>query len=292
MRAFSFPAFGVRALSLAVIDPATGRARDNETFRCFLAKHYPALAEASPAEILAHIQADDTFSASIPVFTYDGADIIEKRCEVLGWPNVTHDGALMYENSYSQDRSNVICWAKRNAQLQVKSLSEEIVRVHDQLSDLKSRLSCARTQTERLEAEHPSLSAGAVNGEPRAAVPNAVAEAALAEYQCALDDGAGAQSDQYRLVCLHVFDGQKNVGLAYSIELQRGYLLFSESARPVIEYEPLWMLDVARELTLLMRTMVVPDQVSTGITYWDGIEKGPIIAYRFKLADGPDSVSF
>lgn len=120
----------------------------------------------------------------------------------------------------------------------------------------------------------------------------AEAETMLAEYRHALGDGIGADSDRYELMCMHWLLGQKNVGLAYSVELQRAYLLFADTDRPQPDYEPLWLLDAAKELTLLMRTLVVPDQTSHATTFWGGIMRGPIISYRFKLADAPTSIKF
>jgi hypothetical protein len=120
----------------------------------------------------------------------------------------------------------------------------------------------------------------------------AEAEAMLAEYRHALEDGLNAECDRYELVCMHWLLGQKNVGLAYSVELQRAYLLFAGADRPQSDYEPIWLLDAAKELTMLMRTLVVPDQCSTAITYWGGIKRGIVFAYRFKLADAPTSIKF
>lgn len=121
---------------------------------------------------------------------------------------------------------------------------------------------------------------------------HAEAERMLTEYRHALEDGVGTDSDSYELVCMRRLIGQKNVGLAYSVQLQRAYLLFADADRPRPDYEPLWLLDAAKELTLLMRTFVVPDQISTATTLWAGIKSGPIIAYRFKLAYSPTSVKF
>ncbi|OWK41170.1 hypothetical protein PSOLE_35730 [Pseudomonas oleovorans subsp. oleovorans] len=144
---------------LVVVDPVSGRVRENEAFGRILSQYYPALAEASPAEILGQVQAEDTFEASIPVYTYEGAEIIEKRCEVLGWPNTTHDGDLMYDNKYSADRDVVIGWAKRSAMLEAKHLGEAIERLQIQLCDLQNRLASARTCRVRLDAEHPAVPA-------------------------------------------------------------------------------------------------------------------------------------
>src|SRR5688572_1181048 len=49
------------------------------------------------------IEQEDTFSAEIPVFTWKGSEIVEKSCEKPGYPNLTHDGDLMYDNRFSVD---------------------------------------------------------------------------------------------------------------------------------------------------------------------------------------------
>lgn len=144
---------------LVVVDPATGRIQENEAFGGFLSKHHPELANATTSEILSHIQAEDTFATSIPVYTFDGATIIEKRCEALGYPNTTHDGDLMYDNQYSADRSIVIGWAKRNAAHEEKYMAEAIARLQEQQAELQARLDKAREASRQLAAEHPSIPA-------------------------------------------------------------------------------------------------------------------------------------
>lgn len=51
-------------------------------------------------KLLELVRQEDSFERSIPVWTYDGSEIIEKHCEELGFPNVTHDGWVMYDNMY------------------------------------------------------------------------------------------------------------------------------------------------------------------------------------------------
>lgn len=147
------------------------------------------------------------------------------------------------------------------------------------------------------EKEQGTFSIGSpetFSGKGKTPIADAHAEAKrmLNEYQHALEDGLGGDSDRYELVCMQSLIGQKNVGLAYSVELQRAYLLFADAERPQPDYEPLWLLDAAKELTLLMHTLVVPDQTSTATIFWGGIKRGPVVAYRFKLAYSPTSIKF
>lgn len=101
-----------------------------------------------PATLRRLIETPDTFSASVPVYTYDyDGNIIDKLCEEPGWPNVTHDGDMMYENTFSTDRDQVIKWAQRNmeagrenAALDIEQQEEELARTRERLSRFEAAL--------------------------------------------------------------------------------------------------------------------------------------------------------
>lgn len=102
-----------------------------------------------PSKLRDLASAEDTFSTSIPVFTYRGAEIIEKQCEELGWPNITHDGAIMYEGMFSTDRGTVVEWAKRNCLAGVRYIRDDILpdrraRLEEMEAELARRLEDAR----------------------------------------------------------------------------------------------------------------------------------------------------
>lgn len=82
----------------------------------------------NPAELRRQIDMPDTFERSVVVYTYDyDGNIIEKACEEPGWPNCTHDGLLMYENTFSTDRAEVVRWAKQNF-LAAASNNRQVIR--------------------------------------------------------------------------------------------------------------------------------------------------------------------
>jgi hypothetical protein len=101
------------------------------------------------------VQAPDKFGDSTTVFTYDGGEILEKLCETPGWPNVTHDGALMYENTYSSDKGKVVEWAKRNADGEMKFAREHVVEAELNLAKCRARLTVAESDRAKLEAAFP-----------------------------------------------------------------------------------------------------------------------------------------
>ena len=110
--------------------------------------------------LIAVIESEDTFAKSIPVYTYDGGEIICKQCEELGWPNVTHDGQLMYSNNFSDDKDEVVMWAKRNARAGVEITERCIEERRKDLAEKEARLAEIKAELDTLEADYPSTPDG------------------------------------------------------------------------------------------------------------------------------------
>ncbi len=131
--------------NLAEINPDTGTLCRNTAFPRFLEENYPALACADPAELIAILAAPDCFSASLPVWTYDGAKIIEQQCEERGYPNVTHDGTLQYDNFDTPEKALAkanIEWATRavaEADERLTRLRNDLARSQDVLNAIVSK---------------------------------------------------------------------------------------------------------------------------------------------------------
>lgn len=141
---------------LAIINPATGQIKNNQTYNDFLRRRYPDLLDASPEEIMNLINKPDKFLKSITVYTFDDGKIIKHQCEALGYPNVTHTGRLMYENTFSADREVVIGWAKRNAESRAELIRESIVEAERHLVERRALLVAAESDRATLEAKYPS----------------------------------------------------------------------------------------------------------------------------------------
>lgn len=112
--------------------------------------------DSDPKKLKNLVLTPDIFDTAITIYTYDGGDILEKKCEELGWPNVTHDGLMMYENTFSEDKAKVIEWAKHNADLYIKMANENVTDAEAKLSECKERLKSAKAYRAKLENDHPS----------------------------------------------------------------------------------------------------------------------------------------
>lgn len=142
---------------ILVVDMKTGVAAPSSIFNDFMKDACPLLGQATARETLAAIEATDQFAASIPVYTYDGAEIIEKLCEEPGWPNVTHDGCMMYENTFSTDRAQVIAWAKTNADSAISWRTSAIAEAEDKIAELRKQLVGAQSNRANLDANFPDI---------------------------------------------------------------------------------------------------------------------------------------
>lgn len=101
----------------------------------------------------------DKFEHSITVYTYKGCEIIEKQCEVLGWPNVTHDGELMYGNTFSGCREDIIRAALENALAARKLCRDRMKEVKERYNELKRMKAEASRDIDSLAATLASATA-------------------------------------------------------------------------------------------------------------------------------------
>jgi hypothetical protein len=98
---------------------------------------------------------DDVFENSILVYTYNGGDIIETYCEKVGWPNVTHDGQIMYDNTFSRNKDKVIQLAFENAKAGVKINAENVEWAKGKLKEEEDYLVQAKKNLEKLKSVYP-----------------------------------------------------------------------------------------------------------------------------------------
>ncbi len=143
---------------LITIDVKSGQVSTNATFSRFADETYPALMAASKEEILNAIEAPDVFNASIEVFTYEDGQILKQVCETPGWPNVTHEGHLMFENTHSTDMDKVVCWAKKDAAAAAAQTKRWLQDAENSVAELRIRLAQHEAALGRLRERYPDES--------------------------------------------------------------------------------------------------------------------------------------
>ena len=111
---------------------------------------YQSEMNGDPEKLKELVSQEDKFEKHIPVFTYDGAEIIQEFCEELGWPNITHDGNIMYENTYSQDMEQVIKWAQKEAEAIIENSQHRVQEIKNDLDRVEERLTMAKRNLQTL----------------------------------------------------------------------------------------------------------------------------------------------
>lgn len=139
-----------------VVTPA-GRPKKDNAVRSREIDALRAAIEADPAKFSELFAADDVFEKNVRVYSYRGAEIVEQFCEEPGYPNVTHDGDLMYENQHSTDKEQVVAWAKRNAEVYIEGTVSNIAYHARILSEQSARLDACRDNLDQLNAEYPEI---------------------------------------------------------------------------------------------------------------------------------------
>ena len=82
---------------------------------------------------------EDKFEKSLPVWTYFGSRIVEKFCEEYGWPNVTHDGLMMYANTFSKERAVIVRAAYRNAKAGHELTGDRVEQAYKEFEEVEAR---------------------------------------------------------------------------------------------------------------------------------------------------------
>ena len=105
------------------------------------------------------LRSEDQFDNNIVVYTYKDDIVIEEKCEELGWPNLTHSGKIMYENTFSTDRDIVIGWMMRNAMARVELVDSVLKEREQELAVYTERVRDAHRILNNIEREYPEMHA-------------------------------------------------------------------------------------------------------------------------------------
>lgn len=140
-----------------VISPVDGRIRKKEGFTDFLSKTYPAILEAPPELLVSLLAAPDVFERAIPVYAYKDGQIVEEFCEELGWPNCTHAGELMYDNTHLPNKRDAVLRAKELTALRIETMTSCVERAQRELDELKANVAEQEANALRLDQEYPDV---------------------------------------------------------------------------------------------------------------------------------------
>lgn len=143
--------------NLVTVNVKTGKVAENSTFSGLILKNYPELQKASAQDILAALQQQDVFEKNIPIFSFDDNGIIEDLCEEPGYPNTTHQGRLIYENTFFLERNKAVASAMEELTLWISLQEREIVKTEEELLSRREKLAKSQADLVALENAYPEV---------------------------------------------------------------------------------------------------------------------------------------
>jgi hypothetical protein len=98
----------------------------------------------------------DLFPVSMKVYTYADGRVIVQECDNPGWPNVTHDGQLMYENTHFTDKAKCVASAISDYAAGVSLTQRDILDTQAKLESLRQDLARYEEYIDALKREYPT----------------------------------------------------------------------------------------------------------------------------------------
>lgn len=141
---------------LVSISLKTGQITNNNPYvggQGFLQEHYPEILKTNPKDILALLKKEDVFRNKIAIYYGKDGEIIETYCEEIGWPNVTYDGQVMYDNTHFTERSEAVKRELSELQSWMEFYKAEIPKKEKELSNLKTKMKSKLSLYEKLKLE-------------------------------------------------------------------------------------------------------------------------------------------
>jgi len=108
------------------------------------------------------VNSPDKFEEVMDVYTYDDDSIIKKQCEKPGWPNLTTDGELMYENTFWKTEEEAKTFALKSAEIRLKNTREYLNDSKSEVIKLTNRLKNDQNNVDKLK---PNQDSGAITVE-------------------------------------------------------------------------------------------------------------------------------
>ena len=71
-------------------------------------------ADVKTGELKKLFHQKDAFENILPIYTTEDGWVIKKYCEKYGYPNITTDGELMYENTFFVNYADALKYLKRD----------------------------------------------------------------------------------------------------------------------------------------------------------------------------------
>ncbi len=103
------------------------------------------------------LAAPDVFDVSIPCWTFEGDQIIEKACEAMEWPNCTHDGQMIYENTFFLTPEAAAAYAYNCALATIDQGERHLAEKRKEMARIRGWRAEATSHAEKLAHDFPGM---------------------------------------------------------------------------------------------------------------------------------------
>lgn len=121
-------------------------------------ERYWAEMEEDQEKLKELIETPDVFERDIPIYTYEGSQILKKLCENPEPGNTTHDGCRITANTYSTDHDKMVAKAKRNARSGIEQYQSRINELEENLAQMRKKLIQETDDLLALNDQFPDIS--------------------------------------------------------------------------------------------------------------------------------------
>jgi len=97
-------------------------------------------------------EGDDAIENPITVYTYRDEILVETVTDKIGWPNITKEGWLMYNNTFFTDKNKAINYALKEEQAYLEMLREQRKDLTNEIRKKSERISKRLRNIEVLES--------------------------------------------------------------------------------------------------------------------------------------------
>jgi len=102
-------------------------------------------------EILEIINGDDEIENPLPVFSYEEGEIKESFTDKYGYPNITHSGYIMYNNTHFKTRMEAIEYGISDEEAYVRLRERDLIDYRKKITKLESGMAESKSNLDTLK---------------------------------------------------------------------------------------------------------------------------------------------
>lgn len=110
---------------------------------------------ADPEKLKELATSPDVFSKNLKTYTEVNHEVVEKLCEARGWPNITHDGCLMYENTFFESEKECAEEAKMHIRRSRPWMEKLISQREKEIAEMRKNMENDEKSLAALEEKYP-----------------------------------------------------------------------------------------------------------------------------------------